>query len=139
MIATTISYRIFIRLNRRKKKMSSILLNKNIYLESVVPEPVNILKSVNVRYQYENGKRTDTIAGHVYEVVNSKTLDTFNVLVEGSKKPIVTNDEIFAKNDEDMHIFVEFENARLRLYYSTVTNKIEDSIKADGVHIVETK
>ena len=119
--------------------MSSILLNKNIYLESVVPEPVNILKSVNVRYQYENGKRTDTIAGHVYEVVNSKTLDTFNVLVEGSKKPIVTNDEIFAKNDEDMHIFVEVENARLRLYYSTVTNKIEDSIKADGVHIVETK
>lgn len=119
--------------------MSSIISNKTISLDSVVSEPVNILKNVNLRYKYEDGKKTDSVAGYVYEVVNSKTLDTFSVLVEGSKKPIVTNDEILAKNDEDEHIFVEFENARLKVYYSTSTKRIEDSIKADGVHIVETK
>lgn len=117
--------------------MASILMNKKIQLNSVVEESVNILKSVNVRYKYEDGKRTEKVLGYVYEVVNAKTLDTFSVLVEGEKKPIATNEDISNSNDVDKHIYVEFENAYLRPYFSTVTNKIEDSIKAAGISIVK--
>ncbi|MBE5943055.1 MAG: hypothetical protein E7264_11040 [Lachnospiraceae bacterium] len=113
------------------------ILSKGVLLEIVQPDPLSILKGVSTRYKYEDGKKTEEITGYVYDCVNTGTYDFVRVLVEGGKKPIITNEELVELQENGEHVFVEFENARIRPYYSTITKQIEDSIKADGVHIVK--
>ena len=117
--------------------MPSLFLKKDIGLEHFNLDSVYVLKSITPRYKYEEGKKTDNIIGYMYDCVNTGTFDMLRIFVEDGKKPIITNDELLALQENGEHVFVEFENARIRPYYSTITKQIEDSIKADGVHIVK--
>lgn len=117
--------------------MPSLVVKKDFALEYFMPEGIFALRTVTSRYKYEDNKKTDEITGYVYEGVNTSSYDTIKVLVEGGKKPVISNDELQNLREAGSNIYVEFKNARLRPYYSTVTNQIEDSIKADGVSLVE--
>lgn len=116
--------------------MPSLLLKKEMGLEHFNLDNVSVLKSITPRYKYEDGKKTENILGYMYDCVNTGTFDMLRIFVE-SKKPIISNDELMALQEEGEHTFVEFENARLRPYYSAISKQIEDSIKADAVHIVK--
>ena len=118
--------------------MSSLVVKRDFELEYFIPERIFALRSVTPRYKYEDNKKTDEITGYVYEGVNTSSFDTVKTLVEGGKKPVISNDELQNLREAGSNVYVEFKNARLRPYYSTVTNQIEDSIKADGVSLVET-
>ena len=96
------------------------------------------MKGITPRFRYEDGKKTTEISGYVYDCVNTGTYDLVRICVEGGKKPIISNDELITNQENGEHVFVEFENARLRPYYSSITKQIEDSIKADSVHIVKS-
>ena len=117
--------------------MPSTLLRRAIPLSLIESEDIYILKSVTPKYKYEDGKKTDEVTGFSYEVVNTNTYNFYNIVIEGGKKPIITNDELVTLQENGEHVLVEFEYARIRPYYSTLTKQIEDSVKADKVTIVK--
>lgn len=119
--------------------MSSLLTKKDIPLEIIQPDPIYIVKSITPRYRYEDGKRTSDIVGYLYDCVNTGTYDLARICIEGAKKPIISNEDLALSQESGNHLFVEFDNARLHPYYSTSSRQIEDSIKADNVHIVKDK
>ena len=119
--------------------MSSILIKRNPKVLDILPEEVYVLLAITPRNRYEDGKKTSEIAGYVYNCTNTGTFDNVHIFVEGQKQPLMTSDELLAIQETGKHVFVEFENARIRPYYSTITKQIEDSIKADAIHIVENE
>ena len=119
--------------------MASILTKRHPKTDDVFPETLFALLGITPRNKYEDGKKTQEILGYVYQSANTATFDIINVFVEGVKKPLMTNEELVAIQEAGNHVYVEFDNARIRPYYSNLTKQIEDSIKADGVHIVETE
>ena len=118
--------------------MASLIVKAIIALLSVQPEPVYVAKEIRTRKKFENNVRTDETIGFVYVAVNTGTYDTVSVFVE-QKKPIMSPEKLMELNEQGEHVFIEFDNAVLKPYYSERTKSIEDSIKADAVHIVETK
>lgn len=117
--------------------MSSLILKQAILLLSIIANPIYYLNAVTPRYTYKDGKRTEEIAGYVYTVTNTDTFDQINVSVE-NKPALITPDKLAELQNAGEKTFVEFENAMVRPYYSERTKAIEDSIKADSVHIVKT-
>lgn len=117
----------------------STLFKKDLPLEVFESDPIYIVKGVAPKYIFVNGNRTDDIEGFIYDCVNTGTYDLVRIFVEGGKKPIVTNDELLAIQENGEHVFAEFENARIRPYFSTKTKQLEDSIKANSVRIVKNE
>lgn len=64
--------------------------------------------------------------------------EQIEVFVAGST-PLLTPERLEELQESGERVFVEFENAVVKPYYSERTHSIEDSIKADAVHLVETK
>ena len=60
------------------------------------------------------------------------------MLVE-NKTPRINPEKLVAMQNAGEKVFVEFENAVVRPYYSERSKSIEDSIKADGIHVVKNK
>ena len=118
--------------------MPSLVLKMLIQLLSVIPYPKYYLNSVSVRFRYLNGQKTDQIAGYVYTVTNTETFDQIHVLVE-QDKPLITPETLAEFQQEGKKVFVEFDNAVIKPYYSERTKSIEDSIKADAVRRVTDK
>lgn len=116
--------------------MSSLL--KSIPLSVVVSNNQFVLKSVAPRYHYEDGKRTDNVAGYTYRLVNTESFDTFTVSVPHSV-PVVTTEALQAANEAKQHILVELDGATVTPYYSERTHSVEDSIKAVGIRRVSAK
>lgn len=109
---------------------------KKVPLQVILSEPTFILRAVTTRCKYNGSERTDEIIGFVYNAVNTGNFDTINVFVE-QKKPVITDEQLQEKRDSGENVLVEFTNGIVRPYYSERTKSIEDSIKADAVHIVE--
>ena len=59
---------------------------------TVIP-PTAILKSVRPVYVYEDGKRTEKLAGYKYDLVNPTNYTTFAIKVR-EDVPLITNEEI---------------------------------------------
>lgn len=116
--------------------MASKILKMIFHLDEIIVEPVYYLNQITVRMKYENGQRTDEVAGYVYLVTNTDTFDQISVFVEQSK-PLLEPEKLEALQNSGEKIFVEFQNAVLKPFYSTRTNSLEDSIKADNVTIVK--
>lgn len=117
--------------------MATILNKVKILLNNVIEEPSYFCNSITTRYKYNNGQRTDEIAGYVYTATNIDTYDQIHVLVEG-KKPLMSPEKLENLQEQGEKTFVEFINAVIKPYYSERTKSIEDSIRADEVKLVET-
>lgn len=118
--------------------MSSILLNKPIPLQTVLPGNNYALKDApRPRYAYSNGTRTDTLEGFTYTVVNMQSLDQVSILVRQTT-PVISAEDFAAKTAKNEHLMVSFENAILRQYLRRGEGiaSPEDSISADGIRIV---
>lgn len=122
----------------KEKIMASLIVRMLIELLSVIPYSKYYLNSVSVRFRYLNGAKTDQIAGYVYTVTNTETFDQIHVLVE-QDKPLITSEALTELQQEGKKVFVEFDNAVIKPYYSERTKSLEDSIKADAVRRVTDK
>ena len=116
--------------------MASLLVKRLFALKGLIAEPVYYCNSVRVVFRYENGTKTDEIQGHKYLVTNTDTFEQLEVFVAGSK-PLLTPERLEELQGAGERIFVEFDNAVVKPYYSERTHSIEDSIKADSVTLVK--
>lgn len=109
------------------------LLDKRFFpLENIVAEPVYYCNGDRFVYRYEGNQRTDEIIGVKYLVTNTATYEQLEVFVPG-KKALIEPEKLEQLQESGEKVFVEFENAVLKPYYSERTRSIEDSIKADAV------
>lgn len=116
----------------------SKLLQKNIAIEVIEPERVFVLLLVTPVYAYgPDGKPTDTIVGYKYTVVNIDSFEKYEIKVEGTK-PLISAELLAEKRENGEKLYVEFENATIRMYWNSRLNAYADSFKADGIHFVET-
>lgn len=117
--------------------MASKILKMIFHLNEIIFEPVYYLNHISIRMKYENRQRTDEVAGYVYLVTNTDTFDQISVFVE-QKKPLLEPEKLEELQNKGEKVFVEFENAVLKPYYSERTKSLEDSIKADNVTLVKS-
>lgn len=115
--------------------MRALSTQKGILLVYLIAGLTYFLNEIAVRYIYEDGKRTDEVAGYVYTVTNTESFDQINVLVEGTT-PLMPIEKFNALRAENEKVFVRFENAVVRPYYSETMKSIQDSIKATGIEQV---
>ena len=118
--------------------MASLLVKRLFALKGLIAEPVYYCHGVRIIFRYENGTKTEEVQGHKYLVTNTDTFEQIEVFVAGST-PLLTPERLEELQESGERVFVEFENAVVKPYYSERTHSIEDSIKADAVHLVETK
>ena len=131
-------YTIFPLTWKEVNEMASLLVKRLFALKGLIAEPVYYCHGVRIIFRYENGTKTEEVLGHKYLVTNTDTFEQIEVFVAGST-PLLTPERLEELQESGERVFVEFENAVVKPYYSERTHSIEDSIKADAVHLVETK
>lgn len=131
-------YTIFPLTWKEVNEMASLLVKRLFALKGLIAEPVYYCHGVRIIFRYENGTKTEEVQGHKYLVTNTDTFEQIEVFVAGST-PLLTPERLEELQESGERVFLEFENAVVKPYYSERTHSIEDSIKADAVHLVETK
>lgn len=131
-------YTIFPLTWKEVNEMASLLVKRLFALKGLIAEPVYYCHGVRIIFRYENGTKTEEVQGHKYLVTNTDTFEQIEVFVAGST-PLLTPERLEELQESGERVFVEFENAVVKPYYSERTHSIEDSIKADALHLVETK
>ena len=131
-------YTIFPLTWKEVNEMASLLVKRLFALKGLIAEPVYYCHGVRIIFRYENGTKTEEVQGHKYLVTNTDTFEQIEVFVAGST-PLLTPERLEELQESGERVFVEFENAVVKPYYSERSHSIEDSIKADAVHLVETK
>ena len=131
-------YTIFPLTWKEVNEMASLLVKRLFALKGLIAEPVYYCHGVRIIFRYENGTKTEEVQGYKYLVTNTDTFEQIEVFVAGST-PLLTPERLEELQESGERVFVEFENAVVKPYYSERTHSIEDSIKADAVHLVETK
>lgn len=131
-------YTIFPLTGKEVNEMASLLVKRLFALKGLIAEPVYYCHGVRIIFRYENGTKTEEVQGYKYLVTNTDSFEQIEIFVPGNK-PLLTPEKLEELQEAGERIFVEFENAIVRPYYSERTHSIEDSIKADAVHLVETK
>lgn len=131
-------YTIFPLTWKEVNEMASLLVKRLFALKGLIAEPVYYCHGVRIIFRYENGTKTEEVQGHKYLGTNTDTFEQIEVFVAGST-PLLTPERLEELQESGERVFVEFENAVVKPYYSERTHSIEDSIKADAVHLVETK
>lgn len=115
----------------------SILLNKWILLLSIFTEAVYILLEVVPFYEYDSeNKKTDKVGGFTYTVVNSENFERISVKVQGAK-PLISPKELTERREDGEKIFVEFDNAEVKCYYSKFKSTYVDTFRAEGISFAE--
>lgn len=104
----------------------------SIPLVNLIEEQRFFLNKITARYVYENGQRTEQISGYLYTVTNIETFDQISIFVE-QQKPLLPINKFESLRAEGGKIFVQFDEAIIRPYYSERTKQIEDSIRAKNV------
>ncbi|WP_075721961.1 hypothetical protein [Roseburia sp. 499] len=117
----------------------SKLVNKDIAIEVIEPERVYVLLEVAPVYDYgPDGKPTETVIGHKHTVVNIDSFEKYVIKVAGTK-PLISAELLAEKRENGEKVYVEFENATIKMYWNSRLNAYADSFKADGIHFVETE
>lgn len=112
------------------------LLNLNIPFELVENKKEFALISVAPVYEYDaNSKKTDRIIAYRYTVVNLDSFERYRIKVAGAT-PIIAPELLRTKRDFGEKLFVQFENATIKMYRAS-NGSFEDSIKADAVDFIE--
>lgn len=105
-------------------------LTKALDLKSILPNGKFILKNYSFFCQYENGKKTDTILGIKYEVLECSALEQLFIKVKKTN-PLLTLKEFRELKESHGRIYVDFINAKVTFYESN--GRISASILADDI------
>lgn len=121
----------------------SILIRRPIPFNVIFVDDEFILLSVDAECQYQDGKRTDTIVGYKYEVVDTVNFDRIKVKVRGSQPPVITNEQLQERKNNGERTYVEFINGRDEAYNRFVKcgnetyGILEDRFLADAVSVIK--
>lgn len=116
--------------------MGTKLAYKDIPLEVVEQEQVYILLDVKPVQEYDtNGKPTDKVVGFFYEVVNAESFEKYRIKILDDN-PLMSSEALLERRKCGDKIFVEFENASIKMYWNRSTSSYEDSFSADGISFV---
>lgn len=91
-----------------------------------------ILLEIVPFYEYKNGKKTDTLLGYKYLIVEDKNFEKYAVKI-ASETPLISKEQVETAKGR---IHVTFENA-IAKPYRTNTGDYELSISATGISIVK--
>ena len=109
-----------------------LLTKLNIPLEVITGDAHQILLEVAPYYAYADGKKTDTLVGYRYTVVEDRNFEKFSVKIPSST-PAVSQENI---DTAKQRIFVTFENAFAKPY-RTQNGDYDLSISATGINLVK--
>lgn len=104
----------------------------------IIPFPIvldganTILLGVMPYFEYKNGRKTDTLLGYKYLIVEDKNFEKYAVKIAG-EKPLISQEQI---EQSKGRIHVTFENAVAKPY-RTNTGDYDLSISATGISIVK--
>lgn len=116
----------------------SKLINTDISMEVVEPDPIYVAIDVTpVRAYGPDNKPTETIIGHKYTVVNTASFEKYAIKVLGTK-PLISAELLMEKREKGEKVYVEFENATVKMYWNSRLNTYADSFRADAIRFVET-
>ena len=118
-------------------RIHSILVNTYFDLHSIIDDPAMILQRIRPRKEYKDGAYTDNVIGFRYDCVETRDFNHLTISVDG-RVPLMSDDQLQQLRQKGHKVVVEFENPRIMAYYNAQTDSIEDTIKAEGVHQVET-
>lgn len=114
--------------------MTSDLCTKTAQpLEAYLAETVYKLNAVHFCKVKEGQQFVD---GTAYIVTNTETGDKISVVIT-DREPYIRQEILDTLLINDIHIFVEFENATVLPFYSFGARSIEDDIRATGIRLVE--
>lgn len=100
---------------------------------NVITEGANlILLEVVPYYAYVDGKKTDTLKGYRYTVVEDETFEKLSIKIE-SATPIVSSEQLASAKS---HVLVTFDKAFAKPY-RTNSGDFELSISASNMLIVK--
>lgn len=125
-------------MNYRVDQINTMLLNQKMPADNILFDLLKILLGIFVIYRFVDGKRTEEIVGYAYDCVDTKNFHHIRVKIEG-EKPLMTNERLQELRESGQQVYVEFDNLTVTVYINRQTNSIEDSFRAEGVHIVETE
>lgn len=115
------------------------LNNRDIPIEVLERGKGYVLLDISPVYEYDSeNKRTDKIVGWAYTVANTESFEKYRIKVAGAR-PIIARDALIAKRENGIKTFVEFDNAVVKMYWSSSTKTFEDSFKADGISLVKNE
>ncbi|MBB5264165.1 hypothetical protein HNP82_001270 [Catenibacillus scindens] len=118
-------------------RINSILIRKYFDLNKILNDPAMILQKISEKKEYKDGKYTDKVVGYKYDCVETMNFDHLSVYVEGDI-PLMTNERLQELRLRGEKVWVEFEQPLIMAYYNGQTDSIVDTIKAKGIHLVET-
>lgn len=120
--------------------MSTKLLKSHIPLGIIFKDEVFMLMDIQKYFEYENGQKTDRLAGYKYEVVDTISFDKISVKVKGQSEPLMPPEQLAERRDNGERIFVEFINGYDKLYNRNFNGRwtVEDSFWADNIRLAET-
>ena len=110
-------YTIFPLTWKEVNEMASLLVKRLFALKGLIAEPVYYCHGVRIIFRYENGTKTEEVQGHKYLVTNTDTFEQIEVFVAGST-PLLTPERLEELQESGERVFVEFENAVVKPYYS---------------------
>lgn len=104
----------------------------NLPLDVIIGGANQILLEVTPYYAYMDGKKSDTILGYRYTVVEDKNFEKFSVKIPSSV-PAISQESI---DSSKQRIIVTFDNA-IAKPYRTQSGEYDLSISATGINIAK--
>lgn len=117
----------------------TLLAGKEIPLEAVEQERIFALLDFKPIFEYDqNNRRTETVAGYAYIVANTDSFEKYRIKIM-HKNALLSEEALRARRDAGERIYVEFEDAMLKMYWSKDKNSYEDTLSASDISFVETE
>lgn len=118
--------------------MASLVVKHYLALIQFIREPVYYLNAIRRVFKYENNQRSDEVIGHKYLVTNTECFEQIEIFVPGAT-PVIEPDKLLELQEEGEKVFVEFEGAVIKPFYSERDHEMKDSIKADKIILVKAE
>lgn len=120
--------------------MATKLLRTLIPMEVIFKNGTFIVTEIRKLYEYQDGKRTNKLAGYVYDAVDTDSFDKISVKIKGQTEPLMPPEKLAELRENGERITVEFINGYDKLYNRNSDGKwsVEDSFSAEDVRLAET-
>ena len=108
-------------------------------MDVVIGKRTYVILKVQPIFDYQDGKKTETIIGYSYTCVDMSDYDRYLIKIKGQTIPLMTNEELQQHRTNGDKILVEFKNLAVYLFYNEKEKVYQDSFSADAISFVTNK
>ena len=121
--------------------MATKLLKIQVPLDVIYKDGLFLLIDIQRFFEYENGKKTERLAGYKYIVADTVDFDKIKIKIKGQTIPLIAPEELAERRKNGEKIFVEFIGGYDKLYNRNFNGQwtVEDSFSAEDVRLVDTE